>query len=162
MASFLAHLSSAFHENSLEQDEIAVTMLDPTINYHAAPAPAAPIPLPADKGFNVVTEVQVSGSKVKVKANCQDADKIHRSVMESTAETQRQRQAAREATVRGSVAALILGGIAGLAVWRMTGHQAPKTVVPLAGKINATRTTVPRHALRAYRAGWNDGNNSKK
>ncbi|KAK5651286.1 hypothetical protein OQA88_12630 [Cercophora sp. LCS_1] len=151
MASFLAHLSSAFHEGSPEQIEIA-KMLDPTINYHAAPAPP-----PADQSFGFVLEA----GGVKVKTN---SGEIHHSVVESALESQRQHQAAREATVRGSVAALALtlGGIAGLAVWRMTGHQAPKTVVPLAGKINATRTTVPRHALRAYRAGWNDANNSKK
>ncbi|KAK5651306.1 hypothetical protein OQA88_12601 [Cercophora sp. LCS_1] len=55
MASFLTHLSSAFHEGSLEQGEITAKMLDPTINYYAAPAPP-----PADRGFDFVMEV--SGS----------------------------------------------------------------------------------------------------
>ncbi|KAK5651288.1 hypothetical protein OQA88_12632 [Cercophora sp. LCS_1] len=156
MASFLTYFSSAFHEGSLEQIEIA-KMLDPTITYHAAPALQ-----PADRGFDFIMEV--SSNKVKVKASEQfgqvASERLSHSVMESTAEAQQ--QARQQATVVTLSSIATIGSVIGLAVWRVTGRQAPKTVVPSAGKINATRTTVPRHALRAYRARWNGNNNNKK
>ncbi|KAK5651289.1 hypothetical protein OQA88_12633 [Cercophora sp. LCS_1] len=101
-----------------------IEMLDPTVTYHAAPAPAAPALPPADQGFDFAMEV--SGSNIKVKANKRfgqiTSERLSHSVMASTSEAQQQAQQQATIVALGSIVIITIGSIIGLAIWRMTGR----------------------------------------